>query len=151
MEPKRRRPRGHGALFYRKRDGIWIGRFKGSQVASSTRQGCLAKLQELLPEGVSAYVEPDDAKPLTDDQAARDRGTHTEAEWRAKTAAAGHRCNYCLATLTPATVQRDHIIPITRGGSDAIHNLAPSCEPCNKAKGSMTAEEFFRTLAEVRP
>lgn len=52
------------------------------------------------------------------------------------------RCAYCGEGLTGATVTLDHVIPRSRGGTGKLENLALACQPCNRAKGSMTAEEF---------
>lgn len=52
-----------------------------------------------------------------------------------------HRqCAYCQATQVP--LQIEHIYPRARGGSDRASNLTLACEPCNTAKGTMTAAEF---------
>lgn len=42
----------------------------------------------------------------------------------------------------------DHVIPLSRGGSHTLDNLAPACARCNRAKGSRTVEEF-RNKVEV--
>lgn len=36
----------------------------------------------------------------------------------------------------------DHSKPRSRGGTDHLNNLVPSCIPCNRSKGSMTTREF---------
>ncbi len=43
---------------------------------------------------------------------------------------------WCVYTddLIPLTV--DHIIPVSRGGTRALENLQPMCQPCNSAKGN---------------
>ncbi len=51
-----------------------------------------------------------------------------------------HRCSYCGAS--GLQLQIEHIVPKARGGSDRASNLALACEPCNRAKGKQTAEEF---------
>lgn len=37
----------------------------------------------------------------------------------------------------------DHLLPISRGGSNAPSNLVLSCESCNLSKNNKTAAEFF--------
>jgi hypothetical protein len=49
-------------------------------------------------------------------------------------------CVYCGATDVPLEVE--HVIPRSRRGSDRISNLVLACNPCNRAKGNLTAEEF---------
>lgn len=66
--------------------------------------------------------------------AARAQGRHTRAEWDALVAEFGGRCVRC--GNKSARLQRDHIIPIYQGGSDAISNIQPLCPKCNCAKGS---------------
>ena len=48
-------------------------------------------------------------------------------------------CVYCLGVATCA----DHIRPLSRGGRDALVNLAPCCQRCNTAKGTMELLEFL--------
>lgn len=50
------------------------------------------------------------------------------------------KCAYCGAKDAPLEVE--HIVPKSRGGSNRVSNLTLACEPCNKAKGNMTAAEF---------
>lgn len=44
------------------------------------------------------------------------------------------RCAYCNKHIAWEDVEWDHIVPISRGGSHSIGNLAPSCNPCNRSK-----------------
>ena len=64
------------------------------------------------------------------------------------------RCWYCGANLlkpkplTHNAVQRgkwytiDHAMPRSRGGTDELRNLLPSCNDCNAEKCDMTIEEY---------
>lgn len=52
----------------------------------------------------------------------------------------GRKCAYCDADDKP--LEREHIIPRSRGGSNRVSNLALSCRKCNLKKGNLTAEEF---------
>jgi 5-methylcytosine-specific restriction endonuclease McrA len=56
-------------------------------------------------------------------------------------AAYGHKCAYCDA---PAE-HLDHVVPLSRGGADAAHNLLPACAPCNLAKGAKTLADWALT------
>jgi 5-methylcytosine-specific restriction endonuclease McrA len=55
-------------------------------------------------------------------------------------------CVYCGCSPKGATMHADHAIPLSRGGSDAWHNLVPACEPCNLRKHAKTPEEFLASL-----
>jgi 5-methylcytosine-specific restriction endonuclease McrA len=41
-------------------------------------------------------------------------------------------CAYCGATGTP--LQRDCVLPISRGGRYTVDNIAPACGSCNASK-----------------
>ncbi len=41
-------------------------------------------------------------------------------------------CAYCGATDRP--LQRDCVLPISRGGRYTLDNIAPACGPCNASK-----------------
>lgn len=57
-------------------------------------------------------------------------GFTTPAEWAAILAAFNYRCAYCPA---PGTTL-DHVVPLSRGGSNGPENVVPACGPCNSAK-----------------
>lgn len=70
-------------------------------------------------------------------------GSHTLEEWQAKCAEYGHLCAYC-GEARPLT--RDHVVPVSVGGSDYIANVVPACRRCNSSKQARPADEFRRTL-----
>lgn len=69
----------------------------------------------------------------------RAKGTHTAEEWETLLEFHGGICVYCQAA--PATA-KDHIVPVSRGGSDSIRNIAPTCKPCNSAKSNKLLSEW---------
>ena len=52
----------------------------------------------------------------------------------------GYRCAYC--GIKPERLDPDHVVPLSRGGSNAPSNLLPSCPDCNTSKGAMTLPEW---------
>lgn len=54
----------------------------------------------------------------------------------------GWRCAYCFVGLSLKTVEVDHRMPISRGGSNWPSNLVPCCESCNCSKRNRTPHEF---------
>jgi 5-methylcytosine-specific restriction endonuclease McrA len=64
---------------------------------------------------------------------------HTEADWLRLLAQHDGKCFYCGE---PAT-ERDHILPLSRGGSDYIGNILPSCRGCNNSKDKKLLVEFL--------
>jgi len=55
----------------------------------------------------------------------------SDAEWAAIQAAWGG-CAYCGATDRP--LQRDCVLPLSRGGRYTLDNIAPACGSCNASK-----------------
>ena len=66
-------------------------------------------------------------------------GQHTPDEWLALLEEHDGLCAYCGALA----VERDHIIPISRGGTDDISNIVPSCRSCNATKRTLTPAEWL--------
>ncbi len=56
----------------------------------------------------------------------------------------GGLCAYCECELH-GTYDVEHMTPLCRGGKNDWTNLAIACSPCNRAKGSRTAEEFMNS------
>ncbi len=55
----------------------------------------------------------------------------TDAQWAALKAGWGG-CAYCGATERP--LQRDCVLPISRGGRYTLGNVVPACRSCNTSK-----------------
>jgi 5-methylcytosine-specific restriction endonuclease McrA len=49
------------------------------------------------------------------------------------------RCAYCGTQML--RLERDHLVPQSRGGSDAWRNVVFACARCNSAKGAQTPDE----------
>ena len=50
-------------------------------------------------------------------------------------------CQYCGLHGDEKELQIDHIIPVSRGGTNDINNLVTSCATCNKKKGARCAQD----------
>jgi 5-methylcytosine-specific restriction endonuclease McrA len=57
-----------------------------------------------------------------------------------------YRCQYCgrtSAELKPReSLTRDHLVPLSRGGTNDWTNVITACSPCNTRKGSRLPEEL---------
>lgn len=54
----------------------------------------------------------------------------------------GHKCLIC-GSCDELTI--DHIIPISKGGSNRDNNLMTLCKVCNQKKGDEIYYQFLRT------
>lgn len=57
----------------------------------------------------------------------------------------GWRCRYCGCDLTPGFAHIDHVVPLSRGGTNDDSNLCSACPPCNLSKHAKTPEEWLGT------
>jgi 5-methylcytosine-specific restriction endonuclease McrA len=73
-------------------------------------------------------------------------GHFTVEEFDALCSAYGYACLSCGAT--DRVLEADHVVPLTKGGSDEISNIQPLCGECNRRK--FTAVIDFRRQAEAR-
>lgn len=60
-------------------------------------------------------------------------------------------CRYCLEPLTIKTVTADHKLARSKGGTNARSNIVAACEPCNRAKGSLSVLSFTRAIKAPEP
>ena len=60
-----------------------------------------------------------------------------------------HLCLYCGEVFPIRDLTRDHVVPRSRGGTDAWTNVATSCRRCNQRKGARTPEEWGMELLAV--
>lgn len=51
-------------------------------------------------------------------------------------------CFYCERSFTDCIRTVDHILPICRGGNDALNNLVAACSDCNSTKNGFDIYEF---------
>lgn len=62
------------------------------------------------------------------------------------------RCHYCKREVSvdrkdfyaPHYATRDHYIPLSKGGKNAMSNIVLCCRECNAKKGNMMPGEFWR-------
>lgn len=65
-------------------------------------------------------------------------GSHTQGEWDILKIQYGFRCPACLEKESNIALTEDHIVPLSKGGSDFIENIQPLCMPCNRKKYTKT-------------
>ena len=62
-------------------------------------------------------------------------------QWRALTDAWGG-CAYCRASGVP--LQRDCVLPLSRGGRYTLVNIVPACRSCNASKWNQEVTGWLR-------
>jgi 5-methylcytosine-specific restriction endonuclease McrA len=64
-------------------------------------------------------------------------GSYTGAEWKAL---CDHYGNKCLACRESKPLTVDHVVPVSKGGSNDISNIQPLCRSCNTSKLDKTID-----------
>lgn len=62
----------------------------------------------------------------------------------------GHTCAYCGGLSGDKILEREYVVPRSRGGTDRVSNQVIACRTCNEAKGSLLPEEWLARLSGSR-
>lgn len=58
----------------------------------------------------------------------------------------GYRCQFCGKSITELrpreSLTRDHLVPLSRGGTNIWTNVVTACSPCNTRKGNRLPSEI---------
>ena len=60
-----------------------------------------------------------------------------------------HMCLYCGDYLWSCELTRDHVIPVSRGGTDTWENVVTACRECNHYKADRLLDEIGMKLLAV--
>lgn len=76
------------------------------------------------------------------------QGSHTYQELQNLLIKQGHKCIYCNCCLKSINVpcHADHIVPLSRNGTDYIENIAIACPYCNCSKSNKTLYEWVEYI-----
>ena len=59
-------------------------------------------------------------------------------------------CIYCGHPLTSETMEIDHIVPRSKGGTSDYGNKVCSCPHCNARKADMDVAQFLETMSDKK-
>lgn len=67
----------------------------------------------------------------------------TLREWEDLILKCDFNCQMCFKKFNKRQLEKDHIIPISKNGSNEISNIQPLCKSCNCKKGSKVRQHLF--------
>lgn len=115
---------------------------------STTCAACRKRLSAQHRRSYYAGLGTDKRHTLTQRRRAEDYGvTHVEysrldilIRWK-------NRCAYCTAMAE----HLDHVVPLSKGGTDTEDNMVPACAGCNLSKGAKTLAAWAGTFGPEPP
>lgn len=69
------------------------------------------------------------------------RRSRTQKRFREHALRAHPFCRWCQCPLEPGTATTDHVVPLSRGGSNHRDNLCLACLPCNQERQNRLPSE----------
>jgi CRISPR/Cas system Type II protein with McrA/HNH and RuvC-like nuclease domain len=84
-----------------------------------------------------------------DSQKAREQKKITAQRLRQLLEKQQYRCFFTGRRLDPETASVDHMLPVSRGGCHTIDNVCIAHMDVNRAKGTLTVDEFIEMCREV--
>lgn len=74
-------------------------------------------------------------------------GSFTSEEWAALKRLYSYCCLRCEKLEPSITLEPDHIVPLSKGGSHSKENIQPLCRSCNAWKGTRTIDFRSKVIA----
>lgn len=122
--------------------GFWKGKKRDKKVIRKLRAGLRRMIKKSGNPRLGLRKRPiEETKKLKALWASQRRaiklgngGSHTLEEWETLKAQYNWKCPRCKKAEPKIKLTVDHIIPVTKGGSNNIENIQPLCQPCNSSK-----------------
>ena len=78
-----------------------------------------------------------------------ERRKFSDYEKKSVSAKCNGTCAICGNPVKYKKMTIDHIVPLSKGGTNGMDNLQLACKRCNLMKADFTAEEFVGKIHEI--
>lgn len=115
-----------------------VSSFKGKKMSLESRDKIRTALRKHFTKQNPKYIpfEFDDRKKIHRERLKVNGGFHSVGEWELLKVQYNFTCPNCKIQEPKIKLTRDHIIAVSRGGSDNIENIQPLCVSCNSRKST---------------
>jgi 5-methylcytosine-specific restriction endonuclease McrA len=101
------------------------------------------------PEYVKSYIQFNNRKQKLFRKGVL--GSHTQNEWEELKKKYSYMCLCCKKQEPFIKLSVDHIIPVSRGGTNNISNIQPLCRSCNTRKYQKTTNFIEQLEIDLKP
>jgi 5-methylcytosine-specific restriction endonuclease McrA len=121
----------------------WKARYRSTLKGKTTEQAYRQRTKEQDKLSHQKYRRSVKGKATWSAANAKRRALHAQApindftkeQWTAMQEEYKHQCAYCTKRAK-GKLTRDHIVPLSKGGSHTASNIVPACRSCNSKKRS---------------
>lgn len=122
--------------------------FEHKCIAVNRQRGGANEISVHLPSDIPAcrhLIEQEEREALIETEQKDERDYYNDPQRRLMILARdGNACVYCTAALTEDNFILDHLVPVSKGGTNRKHNLAAACEICNRRRSDSEPIQFLR-------
>ncbi|HEU0189359.1 MAG TPA: HNH endonuclease [Gallionella sp.] len=117
-------------------------------IAVNRQRGNANEISVHLPSDIPAcrqLIENEERETLIETEQKDERDYYNDPQRRLVILARdSYACVHCTAALSEDNFVLDHLVPVSKGGTNRKHNLVAACESCNQRRSDSESIDFLR-------